>query len=162
MRRDYPAPFLATVLTLFLAASCHTSRTSAKDAAVPARSAAAVRFETAGGPWIVRVEIARTEEARTRGLMFRRELPADGGMIFIFDETSEHPFWMHNTLISLDLIYLGDDRAVVGVVDRAPPQTDASRTVGKPSRYVVEVAGGEAAAHGVGPGVRAVFIDVPE
>lgn len=150
------------LLALLIATSCHTAALEAKDAGVPAPPPAAVRFETPQGPWIVRVEIAHTDQDRARGLMFRRDLPADRGMLFLFDETSEHPFWMHNTLISLDIIYLGDDRAVVGVVERAPPRTDAPRTVGKPSRYVVEVSGGEAAAHGVGPGTRARFIDVPE
>ena len=122
----------------------------------------AVRFETSNGPWIVQVEVARTEEQRTRGLMFRRELGRDRGMVFIFDETSEHSFWMHNTLIPLDLIFLGEDRRVVGVVANAAPQTDALRTVAKPSRYVVEVSGGEAVAHGIGPGTRAVFVGVRE
>ncbi len=83
-------------------------------------------------------------------------------MIFIFPDTAEHGFWMHNTLLSLDLIFLGEDRTVVGVVARAEPKSDAVRTVKKPSRYVVEVSAGEAAAHAVGPGTRAVFIDIPE
>jgi uncharacterized membrane protein (UPF0127 family) len=122
----------------------------------------AVRFETPNGPWIVRVEVARTEQQRARGLMFRRELAPDRGMVFLFDETSEHPFWMHNTLIPLDMIFLGDDRKVVGVVANAAPQTDTQRTVGKPSRYVVEVSGGEAGAHGVGPGTRAIFVGIEE
>ena len=122
----------------------------------------AVRFETSSGPWIVHVEVARTEQQRVRGLMFRRELGRDSGMVFVFDETSEHPFWMHNTLIPLDMIFLGDDRRVVGVVANAAPQTDTQRTVGKPSRYVVEVSGGEAAAHGVGPGTRAIFVGIEE
>jgi uncharacterized membrane protein (UPF0127 family) len=122
----------------------------------------AVRFETPRGPWIVRVELARNEEQRTRGLMFRRELATDHGMLFIFDETSDHTFWMHNTLIPLDIIFLGDDRNVVGVVANAAPQTDTGRTVKKPSRYVVEVGGGEAAAHGVGAGTRTVFVSVEE
>ena len=122
----------------------------------------AVRFETSRGPWVVRVEVARTDEQRARGLMFRRDLPHDSGMLFVFDETSEHPFWMRNTLIALDMIYLGDDRRVVGVVENAAPRTDSPRTVGKPSRYVVEVGGGEAAAHAVGPGTRVVFLGVEE
>jgi uncharacterized membrane protein (UPF0127 family) len=122
----------------------------------------AVRFETPRGPWVVRVEIARNDEQRTRGLMFRRELAADQGMLFIFQETSEHSFWMRNTLIPLDLVFLDDDRKVVGVVVNAAPQTDTARTVKQPSRYVVEVGGGEAAAHGVGAGTRAVFVSVDE
>ncbi len=149
-------------LALLVATSCHTAAGEAKDAKLNTAPPAAVRFETPRGPWIVRVEVAHTDKDRARGLMFRRDLPADHGMIFIFDETSEHPFWMHNTLISLDLIFIGEDRAVAGVFERAPPQTDTSRTVGKPSRYVVEVSGGEAAAHGVGPGTRVVLVDVPE
>src|SRR5689334_10327570 len=122
----------------------------------------AVRFETSRGPWIVQVELARTDEQRARGLTVRTDLPRDRGMLFLFDETSEHPFWMRNTLIALDIVYLGDDRRVVGVVANATPRTDTPRTVGKPSRYVVEVAGGEALAHAVGPGTRAVFVGVEE
>lgn len=120
-----------------------------------------VRFETPRGPWVVQVEIANTDESRQRGLMFRRDLPADRGMIFLFPTSEEHPFWMHNTLIALDMIWLDEDRKVVGVVT-APPMTDQSRTVGKPSRYVIEVGAGEAAAHAVGPGTRAAFIGIPE
>lgn len=121
-----------------------------------------VRFETPRGPWLVRVEIAATDADRARGLMFRRELPQDRGMLFVFDRAEEHSFWMHNTFLSLDLIFIGEDRRVVGVVASAPPQTDALRSVGKPSRYVVEVGAAEAAAHAVGPGTAAAFIDVPE
>ena len=151
-----------SVFALLLTISCHGAAREAKDAGVSALPAAAIRFETPRGPWIVRVEIAHADQDRARGLMFCRDLPANRGMIFIFDETSEHVFWMHNTLIGLDMIFLGEDRGVVGVVERAAPRTDTSRTVGKPSRYMLEVSGGEAAAHGVGPGTRAVFIDVPE
>jgi uncharacterized membrane protein (UPF0127 family) len=110
----------------------------------------------------VRVEVARTGAQRARGLMFRQDLPRDHGMLFLFDETSEQTFWMRNTLIPLDLIFLGDDRVVVGVVANAAPRTETPRTVGKPSRYVVEVSGGEAAAHAVGPGTRAAFVGVDE
>ena len=145
-------------------ASCRGAALTALADAAPAKkdATAAVRFETPRGPWVVKVEVAKSDPERERGLMFRRDLPADHGMIFLFQETTEHGFWMHNTLLSLDMIFLGDDRAVVGVVDHAAPQTDTPRTVKKPSRYVVEVSGGEAAAHAVGPGTRAVFIDVPE
>jgi uncharacterized membrane protein (UPF0127 family) len=122
----------------------------------------AVRFETPRGPWVVHVEVAANDNDRARGLMFRRELPPDHGMIFVFDKSEEHGFWMHNTLIPLDMIFLDEDRRVVGVVANAAPRTDTPRTVGKPSRYVIEVAGGEAAVHAVGPGAQVAFIDVPE
>jgi uncharacterized membrane protein (UPF0127 family) len=147
------------VIALLLAGSCRGGAAPARGKDMPQP---AVRFETSRGPWVVQVELARTDAQRTRGLMFRQDLPRDHGMLFLFDETAEHPFWMRNTLIPLDLIYLGDDRGVVGVVPNAEPRTEVPRTVGKPSRYVVEVGGGEAAAHAVGPGTRAVFLGVDE
>jgi len=147
------------VIALILAGSCQggASQAQGKDMPQPA-----VRFETSRGPWIVQVEVARTDAQRARGLMFRQDLPRDHGMLFLFDETSDHTFWMRNTLIPLDIIYLGDDRTVVGVVANAAPRTDTPRRVGKPSRYIVEVSGGEAAAHAIGPGTRAVFLGVDE
>jgi uncharacterized membrane protein (UPF0127 family) len=147
------------VLLVLLFAACRSGAAPSQENAM---RDPAVRFETSRGPWVVRVEVARTEPQREKGLMFRTDLARDRGMLFVFDETENHTFWMHNTLIPLDMIFLGDDRAVVGVVANATPRTDNARTVNKPSRYVVEVAAGEAAAHGVAPGTRAAFIDVPE
>jgi uncharacterized protein len=144
------------LLALFCAAACHTPA-----AAVSHMKQPSVRLETPRGPWVIQVEIANTDEARARGLMFRKDLPQDHGMIFVFPSSEEHSFWMHNTLIGLDLIYLGEDRSVVGVIT-APPLTDTPRSVHQPSRYVLEVSAGEAAAHAVGPGTRVAFIDVPE
>ena len=121
-----------------------------------------VRFDTPRGPWTVEVEVVRTPETRARGLMHRTDLPANTGMLFVFEETMEHGFWMHDTLLSLDMIFLDDTRTTLGVVANAPPHSDAPRTIGKPSRYVLEVLAGEAAAHAVGPGLRAVFIGIDE
>ncbi|HXN82119.1 MAG TPA: DUF192 domain-containing protein [Myxococcales bacterium] len=138
--------------------------TAAEGTMAPARkgATATVRFETPRGPWLVEVELARTPEERARGLMFRTALAPDHGMLFVFEETAERSFWMHDTLLSLDMIFLGDDRVVAGVVADATPRTDTPRTVHRPSRYVVEVVGGEARAHAVGPGARASFIGVEE
>src|SRR3982751_2379970 len=148
------------VIGLLCMAACHGEAATERPA--PALPQGAVRFETARGPWVVRVEIAADDASRTRGLMYRRSLDPDRGMIFVFATTEEHSFWMHNTLLALDLIFLDESRGVIGVVANATPQTDTPRTVGKPSRYVVEVAAGEAAAHAVLPGTRAAFIGVQE
>ena len=121
-----------------------------------------VHFATPERDAVVGVEVVATPAKIQRGLMYRQHLPPDDGMLFVMDEEKDWTFWMHNTLIPLDMIYLGDDRRVVGVVANAEPSTDTQRTVGKPSRYVVEVGGGEAAAHAVGPGTRAVFVAVDE
>ena len=142
---------------LLLAFACQSQ---AVETDVPRLREGTVRFQTPRGPWVVRVEIAANDADRSRGLMFRRELPKDHGMVFVFDRAEPHTFWMHNTLISLDLIFIGEDRRVVGIVAAAPPQDDAPRGVAGASRYVVEVGAGEAAAHGVGSGTQVAFIDV--
>src|SRR2546425_11530649 len=146
------------VTGLLCVAACHSD---AAEKPAPALAQGAIRFETARGPWVVRVEIAGDEASRARGLMYRRSLEPDRGMTFVFPASEEHTFWMHNTLIALDMIFLDEGRAVIGVVANAAPQTDTPRTVGRPSRYVVEVAAGDAAVHAVGPGTPAVFIGVP-
>src|SRR4051794_39199380 len=120
---------------LLFAGACHSE---AAEKSAPALPQGAVRFETQRGPWVVRVEIAGDDASRTRGLMFRRTLEPDRGMIFVFPASEEHSFWMHNTPLALDLIFLDETRQVIGVVANAAPQTDAPRTAGKPSRYVVE------------------------
>jgi uncharacterized membrane protein (UPF0127 family) len=109
----------------------------------------------------VRVEVARTDAEHERGLMYRERLGGDDGMLFVFAETGEHAFWMQNTLIPLDMIFADADGVVVGVIERAEPLTTTSRTVGAPSRYVLEVNGGWSSAHGVARGDRMRFENVP-
>src|SRR5689334_17669029 len=147
------------ITVLLCLAACHGEAAEKAASGLPQ---GAVRFETARGPWVVKVEIAADDASRARGLMFRRTLEPDHGMLFVFPTTEEQTFWMHNTPLALDMIFLDEGRAVVGVVANAAPQTDTPRSVGKPSRYVAEVAAGEAAAHAVAPGTRAVFIGVQE
>ena len=122
------------------------------------RPAARVVVETrAGARHVVAVELARTEAERERGLMFRRELAPDAGMLFLFDEAAVHEFWMKNTLIPLDMLFLSEEGRVNGIVERATPGDLTARTAGGPSRYVLEVAGGWAEAHRVAPGDRVRF-----
>jgi uncharacterized membrane protein (UPF0127 family) len=120
-----------------------------------------VVLHTAGGDVPVTVELARTPAQQSLGLMYRKELGASAGMLFIFDTTVEHPFWMKNTVLPLDMIYLGEDRKVVGIVKDAVPFTTTSRTVGVPSRYVLEVNAGFSAKHGVATGDQATFENIP-
>ncbi|HEX4382469.1 MAG TPA: DUF192 domain-containing protein [Myxococcales bacterium] len=147
---------------LICMAACHSEAAPTATPSKPALPTGTIRFETPRGPWVVKVEIVADDASRQRGLMFRRDLPVNTGMLFVFQASAEQSFWMHNTYLSLDLIFLGDDRAVVGVYPNAPPQSDDPRGIGKPSRYVVEVSAGEALAHGVGPGTKVAFIGVAE
>ena len=86
--------------------------------------------------------------------MFRKSLGPDRGMIFPYEPAQEVAFWMKNTLIPLDMIFVRADGTVAGVVADAEPLTLESRSIGEPSRYVVEVNAGWAARHGVVAGTR--------
>ncbi len=127
----------------------------------PATTARVVVETRAGARHVVSVELARTEAERARGLMERRALAPDAGMLFLFDETGEHPFWMKNTLIPLDMLFIAEDGRIAGVVARAVPGDLSPRSAGGPTRYVLEVAGGWAEAHAVAPGDRVRFENVP-
>jgi uncharacterized membrane protein (UPF0127 family) len=107
-----------------------------------------------GGSVSVPVELAVTPAEQQRGLMYRRDLAADAGMLFVFDETIEHSFWMKNTPLPLDMIFIGEDLRIVGIVANAVPFSTASRSVGAPSRYVLEVHAGFAERHGLHAGDR--------
>ncbi len=146
------AAALVALLGGLLAVSCASKTSSA-----PAR----VVVETSSGARpAVAVEVARSDPERRKGLMHRERLAPDAGMLFVFDETSDHGFWMLNTLIPLDMIFIGEDGRIVGVVARAIPGDLSPRSVGAPSRYVLEVNGGWAAAHGVASGDRVRFENV--
>lgn len=113
-------------------------------------------------PAEVTVELARTPRQIQRGLMYREHLPPDHGMLFLMGEERIQSFWMRNTLIPLDMIFISADRRVVGVVENAEPLTDTPRRVNAPSSYVLEVNGGWAAAHHVQAGTPVRFQDVAE
>jgi len=110
----------------------------------------------------VHVEIVNTPTARAQGLMYRRELAEDAGMLFIFPDDSVLHFWMKNTLIPLDMLFIDRDRRVVGIVENAHPMSTEPVGPDKPARYVLEVNGGFAARHHIPTGATVDFVDVPE
>jgi uncharacterized membrane protein (UPF0127 family) len=138
------------------------------------RSPAAPAGSTAGGgnrPRVVlhsgartvpvRVELARTESERERGLMYRNHLEPDAGMLFIFDHDGPLTFCMKNTFIPLDMIFIDRDRRIVGIVENAVPETETPRRVPGISRYVLEVGGGLTRQWGIGSGSEVDFEGVP-
>jgi uncharacterized membrane protein (UPF0127 family) len=88
--------------------------------------------------------------------MFRERLGDGDGMLFVFGAEDEHAFWMKNTLIPLDMIFVDSQRRVAGVVANATPGSLEPRSAGR-SRWVLEVPGGWAAARGVARGDRVVI-----
>jgi len=112
------------------------------------------RIHAGDGVVEVRVEVVSTPEALAHGLMYRSELADGHGMLFVFPEESDHRFWMKNTLIPLDMIFIGADGTIVGIHRDATPLSTAPVGVGRPSRYVLEVPGGWTGRTGVAPGQR--------
>lgn len=113
----------------------------------------------------IRLDLAIRDEERFLGLMFRDSLPADSGMLFIFPEEGRHPFWMKNTFIPLDLIWLDAAGAVVEVRANVEPcRSDPcpSYVPLKSGRAVLEVNAGFAKAHGLSPGVVLRWEGVPD
>jgi uncharacterized protein len=110
---------------------------------------------------VLKVELARTQAERQQGLMNRRSLGAKAGMVFLYPEAHRGGYWMKDTLIPLDMIFVKKDMTVAGVVEAAEPLTLQSRSVGVPSMFVVEVNGGWAAEHGVTAGTQVRFEGVP-
>jgi uncharacterized membrane protein (UPF0127 family) len=99
-----------------------------------------------------RVEVADTPAKRELGLQYRKDLPADRGMIFLFPAEAPQTFWMKNTPIALDMIFIDRSRRIVGIVEQAAPFTLEPRSVGAPSQFVLEINGGLARRYGFAPG----------
>ncbi len=114
-------------------------------------------FDAHGKKHAVEAEVAATNPTRTRGLMWRTSLDDGKGMLFIFGDEQPLSFWMRNTLISLDMLFIDKDLTVVGIVENAPPQTLDSRGVGKSALFVLEVPGGYCKRVGVVAGSKVLL-----
>lgn len=124
---------------------------------IPNAETGQITFEGADGERSFQVELVQSRFETARGLMCRETMKPDWGMLFFMASTRVQSFWMKNTLTALDIIFIADDWTVVGVAADAQPQTLSARTVGKPSRYVLELKAGVAAAAGIRAGVQARF-----
>ena len=123
----------------------------------PQASQPRVHIATAKGEVTVRVEVVSTPPTIQRGLMYRQHLPLDAGMLFLMEQEDDHTFYMRNTLIPLDMIFIGRDLTIAGIVENAEPKTETLRHVGKPSLYVLEVNGGWTRSNQVVPGAKVRF-----
>jgi uncharacterized membrane protein (UPF0127 family) len=102
------------------------------------------------------VEVVSTPSTRARGLMFRREVGEGSGMLFVFPDEKVQSFWMKNTLIPLDMVFVSKEMKVVGILENVPPLTEDPRYVDSPSLYVLEFAGGTMKKVGVSAGASLV------
>ena len=105
------------------------------------------------GIHLIRAEVAADFTSRMTGLMHRKAMAQNAGMLFIFDEQSIHCMWMKNTLIPLSVAFIGDDGAIVSIADMEP-HSEQSHCAAKPVRYALEMNRGWFAARGIKPGSR--------
>jgi uncharacterized membrane protein (UPF0127 family) len=106
------------------------------------------------GVHIFGVELAVTPDEQAKGLMFRRELPEKQGMLFDFHREQPTSFWMKNTFIPLDMIFIRADGRILRIAENTVPQSEALVPSGGPVRAVLEVIAGTAKKLGIAPGDR--------
>ena len=105
------------------------------------------------GMYAIQAEVAASSEARERGLMFRKSMPANAGMLFVFDEKAGHCFWMRNTDLPLSIAFLADDGSIVNIEDMKP-QTEDNHCPRAAVRYALEMNKGWFAQKGIKPGAK--------
>lgn len=148
------------VIAVLFAAACGANHT-APPAEVEVPSSAPQVVLPDGTP--IAVEVVADPQTRASGLMHRPSLRRDRGMLFLFPTTDVHSFWMKNTLIPLDMIWIDEQSRVVDVKAHVPPcEVDPcpSYTPRGVARHVLELAAGVAAEHGVTPGSHLEFRNV--
>lgn len=120
-----------------------------------------VVVRTKFGPVPFTVEVAETNDQRMQGLMFRQSLPKGHGMYFIFEEEANRGFWMKNTLIPLDMMFINAEGLIIHIEEMVQPcerdPCPSYRPV-RPSKYVLEIGGGEAEEYGIEVGDVVTFI----
>ena len=100
---------------------------------------------------MLKVELAQAPGEKAKGLMYRAELPEDSGMLFVFDRDAPRAFWMKNTLIPLDMIFINSQMKVVEVKSKVPPcrEDPCPSYPSEPAMYVLEINGGLAERKGI-------------
>ncbi len=139
---------------IMVAALCTLLLPGAAFAAEPSSKTVPLTIATASGPHAFQVEVMRTDAERERGLMFRRDLPADRGMLFDFKTAAPVMMWMKNTYIPLDMVFIGADGRVISTAVDAEPMSERVIPSGGPARAVLEVNAGTVAKIAIKPGDR--------
>ena len=109
--------------------------------------------ELRAGMHLIRAEVVSDPGTRAQGLMHRKSLAPNAGMLFIFDEAAVHCMWMKNTLIPLSVAFIDERGAIVNIADMEP-HSEASHCAARPVRYALEMNRGWFAARGIKPGTR--------
>lgn len=158
---------LGLVASLLLAA-CSPQAAERSPAAAPAQAAGQEAVHPVSGLEVIplaitsrgrehafRVEVARTPQEQARGLMFRTEMGPNEGMLFPYDSPRGLSFWMKNTVLSLDLIFIGEDGRIINIAKRATPYSETAILSDAPAVAVLELVGGRTDELDIVPGAMA-------
>lgn len=116
-------------------------------------------LELSAGIHRIRAEVANTDESRAEGLMRRKNMPANSGMLFVFDQTAQHCMWMRNTLIPLSVAFLDGQGRIINVEEMLP-LTENNHCAAKPAKFALEMNAGWFKSRGLGAGVPISGIDM--
>lgn len=119
-------------------------------------------FVTAKGKVSIEIEVADTDDKRMRGLMFRKDLPENRGMLFAFKETRPVLMWMKNTPLPLDMVFLGGNGHISTIQRNTEPYSEAIISSGEPAAFVIELRAGTAKKLGLAVGDRVIHPAVCE
>ncbi len=153
------APLALALAACAPGASTPANAAANSAAAEPGAALAPLSIETAKGPVRFQVEVARTQDEQARGLMYRTSLPDHGGMIFPMRPPREASFWMKNTLIPLDMIFIRADGTIARIAANTVPQDLSPVSSGEPVAAVLEIVGGGAEQYGIAEGDKVAWKD---
>ena len=105
----------------------------------------------------VSVEVADTPESQEQGLMYRKSLPENAGMLFLMPHEQVQVFWMKNTIVPLDIIFIYSDWKIAGYAENTKPYSEENISIDKPTKYVLEVNAGFCKRHGIQPGDKIIY-----
>ena len=151
-------PLFSSTLLLLFATACgdassgdgQSNAADTTEATIPFRQDGRLAFLRDGEPLVeIAIEVAETDSARQRGLMQRGPLPEQSGMLFLFEEEGPQSFWMANTPVALDILFVNADSQIVDIAKYVKPLSPSSVTSSDPAQYVVEVPAGFADSYGL-------------
>ena len=129
------------------------AQAQAPQASVPAAQTDLQRTRLQAGMHLIDAQLALTPQQRSVGLMWRQQMPASEGMLFVFEQPAVQCFWMKNTLLPLTAAFVADDGSIVNLVDMQP-QSEANHCSAKPVRFVLEMHRGWFAKRGIQAGFK--------
>jgi uncharacterized protein len=155
-----PRSGLFLLLSAF-AGGCQSAEAGRADQVAPAASTIPLRIRSGNAAHLFKVELARTPAQQERGLMYRTSLAPDAGMLFLFDPPERAAFWMKNTYIPLDMLFIRTDGTIARIAANTVPLSLEPVDAGEPIGSVLEIAGGRAASLGIRQGDHVSWPDGP-